>query len=159
MFGGEADAQQQRFLQIAQTCAGFNVRRVSRAVTQHFDLALAPLGLRATQFTLLGALVAAGPCSLGELAEGLLMDRTSLTRNVRPLMSRGLLQVGRGPDRRVRRVEITERGRQVVHEALPAWERAQAAIVTPLGQERWAGLVGELRNLAQIVQAQLPPAN
>ena len=60
---------------IAATCAGFNLRRASRAVTQHFDHALAPVGLRTTQFTLLGALALGGARDINQLAQALVMDR------------------------------------------------------------------------------------
>ena len=94
---------------IASTCAGFNLRRASRAVTQHFDHALAPIGLRATQFTLLGALALAAPVSTNELARGLVMDRTTLTRNLRLLRDAGLVQPAR-PRRTRSAVQPVRRG-------------------------------------------------
>ena len=132
---------------IAATCAGFNLRRASRAVTQHFDHALAPVGLRTTQFTLLGALAIAGPVSTNELAMGLVMDRTTLTRNLRLLRDAGLVETHPGRSGREVRFALSDEGRDALARAIPVWREAQGSIVTAYGEQRWPTMVAELGRL------------
>jgi DNA-binding MarR family transcriptional regulator len=132
---------------IASTCAGFNLRRASRAVTQHFDHALAPVGLRTTQFTLLGALALAGPVSTNELSAGLVVDRTTLTRNLRLLRDAGLVESHPGRGRREIRFSLSDEGRDALARAIPIWRGAQSSIVAAFGETRWPTMVAELGRL------------
>ena len=133
-----------RLTQQAPECTCFNLRKAARAVTQYYDGALKPSGLRATQFTLLAAIYNAGPITIKRLAERLIMDRTTLTRNLRPLEKQGLIESASGEDRRTRAVTLTDRGREVLAQALPLWERAQEEVVGKLGHERWRDLLEHL---------------
>jgi len=128
-------------------CICFNLRRASRAVSQAYDGFLQPSGLRTTQFSLLGHLVAYGPMSMTELAERLGMDRTTLTRNLRPLERKGLVTVGAGETRRVRRIAVTEAGRRSFAAAKPLWAEAQRHFLDRLSPERWQ-VLRELLELA-----------
>jgi DNA-binding MarR family transcriptional regulator len=132
---------------IAATCAGFNLRRASRAITQHFDHALAPVGLRTTQFTLLGALALAGPVSINELAHGLVVDRTTLTRNLKLLRDAGLVESRAPQSGREIRFLLSEAGRETLARAIPHWRAAQQAIEAAFGVSRWPGMVAELDRL------------
>jgi DNA-binding MarR family transcriptional regulator len=132
---------------IASTCAGFNLRRASRAVTQHFDHALAPAGLRTTQFTLLSALALGGPCEITQLAQALVMDRTTLTRNLKLLRDGGLVCAARSRAGRKIRFELTPSGRSTLARAVPYWREAQDGIVEAFGSELWPGLIAELYRL------------
>ena len=132
---------------IASTCAGFNLRRASRAVTQHFDHALAPLGLRTTQFTLLGALALAGPVSTNELSVGLVVERTTLTRNLRLLRDAGLVEAVPGRTGREVRFALSDEGRDALARAIPIWREAQGSIVAAFGESRWPTMVAELGRL------------
>lgn len=132
---------------IASTCAGFNLRRASRAVTQHFDHALAPVGLRTTQFTLLGALAIAGPVSTNELAVGLVVDRTTLTRNLRLLRDAGLVETQPGRSGREVRFTLSDEGRDILARAIPIWREAQGSIVAAFGEARWPRMVADLDRL------------
>jgi DNA-binding MarR family transcriptional regulator len=91
----------------------------ARAVTQAYDAALRPVGLRATQFAVLVAVATEGALFITALAQAMGMDRSTLTRHVRPLVKDGLLAVGREGWHRSRTVEMTEQGRARVCEALP----------------------------------------
>jgi DNA-binding MarR family transcriptional regulator len=135
---------------ISGSCACFNLRRAARAITQLYDRALAPSGLRATQFTLLVALARAGAVPFTTLASALGMDRTTLTRNVGPLARDGLLTMRPGPDRRVKLVEITGRGRKTLAGAIPLWERAQRRITGGLGPARWDALRREIERITAL---------
>jgi DNA-binding MarR family transcriptional regulator len=132
---------------IAATCAGFNLRRASRAVTQHFDHALAPVRLRTTQFTLLGALALGGPVSINELSHGLVVDRTTLTRNLRLLMDVGLVERRAPTSGREIRFVLSDAGRETLARAIPYWRAAQGGIVEAFGPSRWPGMVAELDRL------------
>ncbi len=133
-------------------CTCFGLRKAARAVTQMYDRALKPTGLRTTQFSLLAVAERAGPRGMAELAEQLVMDRTTLTRNLKPLLDRGLLESVAGADRRRRPIAITTEGRAALTEALPYWREAQAQIAGSLGRSRWWRLLGDLRDTVDLVQ-------
>jgi DNA-binding MarR family transcriptional regulator len=113
-------------------CACFAVRRAARAITQHYDRALRPTGLRATQFTLLTVLSLGGPLPLSRVATRLGMERTTLTRNLKRLLTEGLIAVSSGGDRRVRTIAITPKGRRQAAAAVPYWRGAQRAAASYL---------------------------
>ncbi len=131
-------------LATVQQCACGNIRRTDRAITQFYDQALAPSGLYTTQFTLLATLAKTAPIMINRLAEIMVMDRTTLTRNLRPLTKQGLVRVEEGEDRRAHLVLLTREGEQALLRALPLWKEAQARIVGALGQERFDHLLTDL---------------
>ena len=133
-----------------QRCVCANLRMATRLVTQRYDDALRPVGLRIMQFTLLARLHAAGRLTMTELAESAALDRTTLTRNLKPLIERGYVRAVSGKDRRERLVTLTDQGREALREALPLWEQAQNGMTIGLGKEatgellsllNWAGRV------------------
>jgi DNA-binding MarR family transcriptional regulator len=101
-------------------------------------------GLRATQFSLLMLIAARGRVSLTDLAGMAVMDRTTLTRNLRPLERRGLVQIRPGEDRRVREISLTPRGKDALAAAFPLWQLAQAEVASSLGPARLSRLLGDL---------------
>lgn len=125
-------------------CTLANVREASRAISQFYDAALQPAGLKATQFTLLAALSKQGPLPLSQLAETMLMDRTTLTRNMQPLLKRNLIATAPGKDRRVRNVRLTQQGQRLLNTAEPYWQHAQSRLVDGLGRNRWTRLLDDL---------------
>lgn len=134
----------------ACTCA--NLRMAARVVTRAYDAALHSTGLKATQFTLLAALDGLGDAPLTRLADALVMDRTTLTRNLKPLVRRGLIRIDHEEDQRVRLVSLTETGRTAFEAARPQWEQAQTRIMESLGQERWSGFLGDLAATVDVVR-------
>ena len=123
---------------MAAECLCFRARRVSRALTRMYDEELRPLGIQATQLTLLNAVAMGGERGvvMSRLAEVLAMDPTTLSRNLRPLEKAGLLRIERSThDRRVRIARLTQQGRERLEEALPLWQRAHARILEALGPE------------------------
>ena len=125
---------------IARSCVGLQLRKASRAVTQFFDEALRPSGLRITQFPVLVRLSVATPATITSVADDLLMDRTSMTRLLKPLETRAMIRISSGRDQRTREISLTTHGRQTLANAIPLWEKAQAHIVSQLGRERWEDL-------------------
>jgi len=120
-------------------CASF--RRATRAITQSYDEALRPLGLRATQFTILQVLSKAGELGQGTLAQILAMDSTTLTRTLRIMVREGWIVERRGKDRRERLLRLAKTGRYQFNRALPSWENAQAQLERQLGDKRWHDLL------------------
>ncbi len=131
-------------------CVCANLRRATRAVTKIYDDALRPSGLKITQFNLLGSLMALGPTTLSELAKDMVIDRTTLTRNLEPLEARGLVASQGGADRRERQLTITAEGVAALTAAYPLWQAAQKSIMKLIGQANWQAAAPALRALAAI---------
>lgn len=129
-------------------CNCLSLRQATRRVTQLYDQALAPVGLRATQFSLLLQTEALGPIALQPLAEVMVMDRATLGHNVRPLLGRGLVQLEVGRDRRSRELSITQAGRDLLVEARALWRQAQDAFETEMGRNTASALRGLLHRVA-----------
>jgi DNA-binding MarR family transcriptional regulator len=116
-------------LEIRDLCLCLHVQTAARALARRFDAALRPLGISSWQFSLLMALNRPVPATIGQVAETLGMDRTTLTANLKPLVQRDLVTVTVDPDdRRGRRVALTEPGMNLLAEALPVWRTVHASI-------------------------------
>ena len=134
--------------EVAFGCAVRATRATSRALTRRYDEALRPSGLRATQFPLLVAIALHGSATVTELAETMAMDRTTLTRELRPLEDRGLVMSRPGEDRRARHVEVTDEGRRAIARTLPLWREVQAGVMNHLGERRWEATTRALEELS-----------
>jgi len=133
------------------TCCVTALRKASRRVTKLYDDALAPAGLRSTQYSILVELArrAHEAPSLQSLADALVMDRSALGHTLRPLERDGLLEVRQGEeDRRQRRVVLTEQGRTVLGNARPLWLKAQGRFCEVLGKQEAAELRATLLEIA-----------
>jgi DNA-binding MarR family transcriptional regulator len=108
-------------------CACSAARRRSRELTRFYERTMRGSGLRASQFTLLATLIQTGPTPATRLADFLGLERTTLTRNLRPLLRDGFVVVEEGADRRVHKVAITAKGQEAARRAFPAWRKAQDA--------------------------------
>ncbi len=148
MDGSNDGAEQLAGVVAARACVCFNFRKAARAVTQLYDAALEPSGLRATQFSLLAALHLAGAATISRLARGMVMDRTTLTRNLKPLEKQGFIEIVEGEDRRTRTVRLTPLGRDALARALPQWQRVQAHVTGAMGEGRWQRLMFDLSTAA-----------
>jgi DNA-binding MarR family transcriptional regulator len=132
-------------------CNCLSLRQATRRVTQLYDQALAPVDLRATQYSLLSRIEMLGPIALNPLAEAMIMDRATLGHNVRPLEARNLVRLAVGEDRRSREVSLTKEGRKLLDEARRLWRRAQRSFESELGREEAAALRAVLRQVAETV--------
>lgn len=135
-------------------CACAQLRRAARAVTQRYDKALRPAGIRLTQFTLLQVLEIAGPLTQRALGHQLALDSTTLSRTLRPIEKAGWIRSKPGKDRRERHVELTKAGKRALDRATPAWTDAQRDLRERLGERDWAVL---LPLLTATARAALPP--
>jgi len=137
--------------EIAQGCIANRMRRADRAVMHYYDDALRPFGLKMTQFTLLTALRLMAPVTIQDLAKTLVMDRTTLTRNLAALERQDLAEIAPGEDRRTRVAELSAAGHAVLARAFPEWRRAQARVRRKLGAARADRLVGALTEAVDIL--------
>jgi DNA-binding MarR family transcriptional regulator len=139
-------------LQVAQSCAVFNLRKASRALTQFYETALRPSGLRVTQFTLMVAVNLLGAITISRLAETMVMDRTTLSRNLKLLEKKGFIKIIPGEDRRERVAVLTQLGREALGKALPLWDATQSEIVDGLGHRRFSEMLANLIATVSLVK-------
>src|SRR5260221_10806675 len=131
---------------VARECNCLAIRQAARHVTQFYDQLLSPSGLRATQFAILGRLSRSGPMTINELAAALVMDRTTLGRNLLPLERDGLIEIGPGAsDRRRREARLSSAGAARLAAARRSWAEAQTRFDEVFGAERATDLRDLLR--------------
>jgi DNA-binding MarR family transcriptional regulator len=130
-------------------CACADVRRVARKLTSFYDSALAPADITITQYSLLASIGRAGQLCHLVLAEKLGMDRTTLTRNLRPLIEARWVIVARGEDRRKHWLQLTAAGKRKLNRSFPLWEEIQNQLVSEIG----AQALQELRSLLRQVES------
>jgi DNA-binding MarR family transcriptional regulator len=129
-------------------CNCLALRQAARRVTQFYDQFLAPSGLRSTQYSILARLQRKGPMTINALAAELVMDRTTLGRNILPLQRDGLITVGPGRlDGRSKELRLTAAGVARFRAGRKGWEKAQARFETAFGVKR----ARELRTLLHTV--------
>jgi DNA-binding MarR family transcriptional regulator len=138
---------------VRQNCVCFNLRRVTRAITQFFDAEMRRQGIRSTQGTLLSALHGAGTSNMAELSEFLGMERTTLLRNLQPLQRDGLVSVEGGGQGGFVELSLTAKGRKQVEKLTPAWESAQRTAVEVLGEKRWSAILADLDKVASALKS------
>ena len=126
--------------QMVEECACLQLRKATRVITQLYDSALRPCGILVTQLPILATLSLKGPSPITLLAEELVMDRSALGRNLKPLLKRRLIKIVPGKDRRTREVTLTEAGQAALTRALPLWQRAQDKVVEGIGDEQLGAL-------------------
>ncbi len=151
-----ASAMENHLFPIECSCA--RLRRTTRAITQAYDRALKPAGVRVTQYSVLANLDGRDAISVGDLADRLVMDRTTLTRNLRPMAEAGWIAIAGGSDRRSREVRITATGRARLKEARPLWRAAERALREALGPSDVAALHRLLDAAARLVADHGKPA-
>jgi DNA-binding MarR family transcriptional regulator len=133
-------------------CTCLRLRKAARRTTQIYDRTLEPSGLTLAQFSLLAHLYAAEELSVGDLADALVTDPTTLTRNLKPLTERGLVRIVQDEtDRRRRIVTLTAAGQSALPIAYPLWRKAQAHVAQLIGESETARLNKSLdRSIAKL---------
>lgn len=134
-----------------EDCTCFNLRKATRVVTQLFDEVMQPTGLRATQFTLLAAISTTGTIAIRQLSNFLVMDRTTLTRNLKPLEAKRLIKIVPGEDRRTRTLTLTDKGKKTYEKSLLVWRKAQTKVIERLTEKRWRELLRQLDRTVEII--------
>ena len=131
-----------------ENCVCFNLRWVTRAVTQFYDAEMRRHGIRPTQGSILAALMAKASWNMAELSDRLGMDRTTLVRNLGPLERDGFVRArGGGRGKRVE-LSLTAKGRTKIEKLAPAWKSAQSTVVKTLGEKRWSAILSDLDTAA-----------
>ena len=130
-------------------CLCGNTRMAARALTALYDAHLGPSGLTSSQLAVLWCVMGAEPLAMGEIARHLVMDKTTVSRNVAALVEAGLVLVRPGEDGRVRTLASTAKGRRAFAAAMPLWEEAQAEATRQLGEARFSDAVLRTRRLAR----------
>lgn len=125
------------------------IRQAARHVTQFYDQLLAPVGLRATQYAILTRLRRDGPLAINALAAALVMDRTTMGRNILPLQRDGLIEiVSSDVDRRRRELRLTAKGLARQRAADARWDAAQAGFESAFGRKRSAKMRNLMREIS-----------
>ena len=115
-------------------CTCFKLRKLTRAMSRLYDQHMATVGLKTTQYSVL-ANAARASLPVAELADILGLERTTLTRNLKPLLDAGWVELMPGADGRQRIVTITDSGREMLKQAYVAWRRAQTEFETLMGRD------------------------
>jgi DNA-binding MarR family transcriptional regulator len=119
-----------------QGCTNLQLRQLMRRVSQHYDAEMARIGLKTTQYSLLSYVVRLGPVRPGDLAKAIRVEPSTLTRNLKPLMAAGWVEMTAGSDGRSRTVTATQAGRDKRTEAQRRWKVAQESLNQTLGLQR-----------------------
>lgn len=119
-----------------QGCTNYKIRQLMRQISLHYDAEIGKAGLKGTQYALMGHVRQLGPIRPSDLAQVLRLDASTLTRNLKPLVEAGWLQIAAGADGRSRSITITEAGRDKYSEAQRYWKAAQEHINQTLGTDR-----------------------
>lgn len=129
-------------------CPVWNIRRLSRHISNYYDKSYSKVGLKNTQFTILSVVQTAGPLSINELAEYVGADRTTLTRNLSVLEKQALVSVTKSKeDPRMKDVVITQRGMRVYESTYPIWDKNLKDIQKILGKDDWKKLSKLMRKI------------
>jgi DNA-binding MarR family transcriptional regulator len=134
--------------EMSQRCVCATLRKASRAVSQMFDAALRPSGLRATQFHILAEVGGAGETTITQLTKRMVMDQTTLTRSIAILERNGLVKAVAKADARMKPLQLTAKGQKALGRAQPLWAEAQARMVKMIGSDSWKVLGAELERMA-----------
>lgn len=134
-----------------QLCNCLALRQAARAATQLYDRHLAPAQLRTTQFSILVNLKRLGPMTINRLASEMVIDRTTLGRNILPLERDGLIAIRQGAaDKRRKELALTQSGIERLRRAVKLWANAQKEFEAQYGVERAAALRSQLREVSAI---------
>jgi len=139
-------------------CTNLRLRQLVRRVDQHYDLEMAKAGLKTTQYSLLTYVLRFGPLRPGELAQGLKLTASTLTRNLKPLVDAGWVALSAGTDARSRLVSLTDAGRAKREEARHHWRAAQDALNAQLGASRVLALHNMIEEAMGILSPEEPAA-
>jgi DNA-binding MarR family transcriptional regulator len=120
---------------IARSCIAVRLRLLNRVVTNLYDEALRPLGLKVSQLNILVVTAKLGLARHAQVCDILQLDASTLSRNVKPLQAHGWLEVVPGADARTQPFRLTPQGKRLIEKAVPAWEEAQRQAAELIGDE------------------------
>jgi DNA-binding MarR family transcriptional regulator len=132
-------------------CTSLKLRMASRALTQVYDEAFRPLGIKSTQFSLMRMIQRHGPITFQGLAQKMVLDQTTLPRSLRTIEKDGYIRIEKGEDRRERLVSITSKGEAALERAVPLWQKTQALVREKFRGERLDQLIVDLDQLRRVI--------
>jgi DNA-binding MarR family transcriptional regulator len=133
--------------EMTSVCACTQLRMAARVMTRLYDDALRGVGLRSSQLTVLAAIDTTETVSIAALSKTLAMDRTTLSRNLKPLIAEGLVALGDEGWRRSKTVHITQAGKERIRAAAPLWRAAQEDVLRRFGKKRWEAVHAQLQDI------------
>ncbi len=137
---------------VLDVCLCHASRRGARGISRIYDGALAPLGLKSGQFALLAAIAANAPATVNKLSEIMLMESSTLSRNLAPLRRAGYVSWSGAAGRRAGSLELTPTGEQLFSSAVAAWQGAQSDLSEKLGGSTAANLLQMLERAGKATQ-------
>jgi DNA-binding MarR family transcriptional regulator len=135
---------------LIDACACTRLRTAARLITRSYDEALRPSGLNSSQLAILAAIDVGEATSIAELSKRLSMDRTTLSRNLRPLENSRLVRLSAEGWKRSKTVQLTTEGRHKLTRAVALWERAQGSFLERFGKSEWRRVEADLRAVARL---------
>jgi DNA-binding MarR family transcriptional regulator len=140
-------------LEDAKFCMCYNLRKTSRAITQLYDKMLEPSGIPITQFSLLVEISISKSPTITKLANEMIVDRTTLTRNLGILERQGLVDIIElDNDKRIKNIIITNKGKEVLSKALPLWEKAQLNVIEGFGKVNSKDMLSGLSKIIKLTE-------
>ncbi|MGE7673923.1 MarR family winged helix-turn-helix transcriptional regulator [Lysinibacillus sp. NPDC094403] len=137
-----------------QICVCANLRKKTRVVTQLYDKLLQPTGLKVTQYSMLANIAHQQSVSISRLGEILLLDQTTITRNINVLKQNGYVDLTKNPqDARTKVITLTDKGIEKLTEAAPIWEDIQERIINDIGLEKYEDFYETLKTIQKIIQS------
>ncbi|MEB2279133.1 MarR family winged helix-turn-helix transcriptional regulator [Lysinibacillus xylanilyticus] len=137
-----------------QICVCANLRKKTRLVTQLYDKLLQPTGLKVTQYSMLANISHQQSVSISQLGEILLLDQTTITRNINLLKQNGYVDLTRDPqDARAKVITLTDKGIEKLNEAAPIWQDIQERIINDIGLEKYNDFYETLKTIQKIIQS------
>lgn len=137
-----------------QICVCANLRKKTRVVTHLYDKLLQPTGLKVTQYSMLANIDHQQSVSISQLGDILLLDQTTITRNINLLKQNGYVDITKDPqDARTKVITLTEKGVEKLNEAAPIWEDIQEKIINDIGLEKYEDFYETLKSLQKIIQS------
>jgi DNA-binding MarR family transcriptional regulator len=140
----------EKCLSETHTCVAYNLRKSSRIVSKIYEKEMRGAPIRGPQFSLTIIVARRGPQTITGLARDIGADRTTLTRNLRQLEKKGVVEISPGRDDRTKSVSLLPAGEQALRDSVPYWRRAQAKVLEALGDERWARMLSDLSAVAAL---------
>lgn len=134
-------------------CICGNLRRASRLVTKVYDTCFQSIGIKVTQYTLLLAVQRLGPVTITKLAEEVILERTTCTRNLKILEDKSLIHFQQGPDKRMKHIVLTPQGIEKIKEALPLWQEAQEIMFLKIGKKKSLTFIDDITRIIVLLQA------
>ncbi|WP_024336066.1 MarR family winged helix-turn-helix transcriptional regulator [Desulfotignum balticum] len=149
-----ADGKKNKNIYAQSPCICGNLRRAGRLATKVYDACFQPIGIKVTQYTLLLAIQRLGTVTVTKLAEEVILERTTCTRNLNILEGKSLICFQQGPDKRMKLIALTKEGVDKTNAAKPLWQEAQKVMFDTIGEENALALLDELTRIIALLRQQ-----